>query len=233
MRVLRLISYEARIIFGFPVVLPTLLLPTYALIQWFIWSRSMDPPQLSAILRGFELMLPLSTATAAAHLMVVDKEERFHELRVTYPEPFWFVPVLRTSGALGLGGISAILGMVLFRFAFGPYAAIDQVLPALPPTLFLLGLSLFVSHMGANYWASSGTVVGIWFFSLFTRGRVLPLFYLFDRSWPVDTVSYLENRWALAGMGAVLLVANALLAASWTRTIVDRKDRPPDSTNAR
>lgn len=205
--------YEGRIAFGLSSLLPALLLPAYALLQWFFWQRGLARPALADLIKSFEVALPLATGLAAAHLMVVEREERFAELRATYPEPPWRLPLLRTGGALLLGSLTLLAAALAYRLAYGPYPVRDVLLPALPPALYLLGLSLLVGNLSGSYWAAAGTVLGYWFLEVYRQGDLTGILFLFDRTWPRLAVDYAANRWLLAGLGVALLLANAWLGA--------------------
>lgn len=201
--------YEAKIAFGLSAVLPLLLLPVVALLHWLFWQRAFDPPRVTQVVRALELVLPLVVGLAVAHLMGVEREAGFAELRRSYPEHRWRMPLLRTAGALGLGVVAVLLGLVAFRLAFGAFNLFDVVRPSLAPALFLLGLSLLLGNLTGSYWAAAGVALGYWFIEFVTQGTLTKGFFLFQASFPVDDVDYDTNRALLYAAGAALLALNA------------------------
>jgi len=210
--------YEARIAIGLSSLLPALLLPAYALLQGFFWQRGLAAPRLFELVRSFELILPLAAGLAASRLMAVEREERFHALRASYPEPRWRLPLLRTAGGLFVGTVAWVAGALIYRLAYGPYPAAEVLLPALAPALYLLGLSLLVGNLSGSYWTAAGTVLSYWCFEVFKQGELTGVLFLFDRTWPLRTVSYAANRWLLAALGVALLLANVGVSVGRRRT---------------
>lgn len=207
------VCYEARIVFGLTAALPVLGLPLAALVQGLMWNREPVPvPHLIDVLRTFEMGLPLLAGLAAAHLMTVEREEGFDELRRAYPEATWRVPLLRTAGALLLALLSGMLAVLGFRLVHGPFDIAAVVGPALPPTLVLLGLSLVVSNVTGSYWLASAAVMGVWFFDFQTQGGVTQTWFLFDASWPLPEIDYEFNRGLLVSLGLALLGANGYIS---------------------
>jgi len=217
---LTIVRYEARIIFGVTAVLPVLGLPLAAFVQGLIWQRPLSPqPQLIDVLRTFEMTLPLVAGLAAAHLMTVEREEGFDELRRTYPEATWRVPLLRTAGACLLALVSLGLGIVGFWLAYGPFDVAAIVGPALPPTLALLGLSLSVGNLTSSYWLAAAAVMGTWFFEFQTQGAITKTLFLFDASWPIPGVDYDLNRTLLVLVGLALIAANGYISVLRRRAL--------------
>jgi hypothetical protein len=205
--------YEAQIIFGVTAALPVLGLPLAAFVEGLMWQRPYSPtPQLIDVLRIFEVALPLMTGLAAAHLMTVEREEGFDELRRSYPEATWRVPLLRTAGACLLALISLALGLVGFRLAYGPFDVGVIVGPAIPPALVLLGLALTAGNLTASYWLAAAAVMGTWFFEFQTKGVVTKTFFLFEASWPVPGVDYDLNRGLLVLVGVALIATNGYIS---------------------
>ena len=133
--------YEARIAFGMASLLPALILPGYILLGCLIWLSRAERPDPAQIAAAFELVLPLSAGLLASHLMTIEREEGFDELRRSYPEASWRMPLMRSIGGLVLILAMASLAAILFRFAYGGDYALDQVLlPALPPAIYMMGL---------------------------------------------------------------------------------------------
>lgn len=204
--------YELRVGLGLTAWLPALLLPAYAALLWLLWHYGLADRQLTALERSFELILPLAAGLGAAHLMAVEREARFDELRATYPEPRWRLPVVRTAGALLVGLVSALAGAALFRCGFGPFDLRAVLLPGIAPALYLTGISLLVGNLAGSYWAAAGTIMGYWFFEVLQRGQQTQWIFLFARTWPLEEVSYGANRWLLAGAGLGLLLLNIWLS---------------------
>jgi hypothetical protein len=205
--------YELRVTLGAAALLPLLGLPAFALLQWLFVLSDGQTVELYDLVRAFELVLPLGAGLAAAHLMAVEREEGMAELRASYPEGRWRLPLSRTLVALVLGAAALLLGLAAFRLVFDPLPASELVEPALAPTLLLLALSLLAGNLTGNYWLAAALVMGYWFFEVQTRGDLTGALYLFQYAWPVDDVDYALNRRALAALGAALLLANAWWSA--------------------
>lgn len=205
-----------RICLGLPALAPLLGLPAFALLNGLIWSGSMGEPHVYEIARAFEVVLPLAAGLAAAHLMSIEAEEGFDDLRRSYPEAAWRLPLARSLFALGLGLAALALGTGAFRLAAGPFPIGEAVLPALPPALFLSGLSLLAGSLARNYWAAGGAVMAYWFFELQSRGQATGLLYLFQTTLPQESLlqpfPYDLNRGLLAASGLLFI----LLAAGWS-----------------
>lgn len=207
------LSYEIRVSVGATTLLPLLGLPVFALLRWAVDRFDGSGAAGHELGRAFELILPLAGGLAAAHLMTVERQEGMAELRNSYPESHWRLPVLRTGTALVLLAVAGLLGGAAFRLVFGAVPLGRLLLPALGPGLFLLGLSMLVGNAIQSYWAAAAAVMGYWFLEVQTRGDVTGPLFLFQYTWPVLHVSYALNRWVLAGLGAAFLLANAWLSA--------------------
>jgi hypothetical protein len=144
--------------------------------------------------------------------MTVEREEGMEELRTSYPETPWRLPAARTLIALILTVVALLLGEAAFRLVFGPLPLHELVPPALAPALFLLSLSLLIGNLTGSYWLATALVLGYWFFELQTRGEITEVFFLFQRSWPLEGVDYDLNRRLLAGTGLLLLALNSLVS---------------------
>ena len=202
--------YEFRISLGVASLLPLLGLPAIALLQWLFFLRmGFEVEQYELLLRAFELVLPLSAGLAVAHLMTVEREAGMEELRSSYPEAPWRLPTARTLIAFVLVGAVLLVGVGGFRLVFGSVPWHELIPPALPPALFLLGLSLLAGNLTGSYWLATALVLGYWFFELQTRGEITEVFFLFQRSWPLEGIDYDLNRRLLAGLGVLFLVLNA------------------------
>jgi hypothetical protein len=163
--------------------------------------------------RAFELILPLSGGLMAGHLLTVEGAERMTELRVSYPESGWRLPMVRTGIAMALVAFAAALGYSSLRLTSSS-AGLGQLLaPALGPCLVLAGLSLLVGNATRSPWAAAALVMSYWFVEVQTRGDLTGPLFLFQHSWPVEQTSYALNRWALAGLGMLSLLANAWVSA--------------------
>jgi hypothetical protein len=218
------LRYEARIIFGVTAALPVLGLPLAAFVEGLMWHR--DPihaPQAIDVLRTFEVVLPLATGLAAAHLMTVEREEGFDELRRSYPEATWRVPLLRVAGACLLALVGLALGLIGFRLAYGPFDAAALVGPAIPPALVLLGLALATGNLTGSYWPAAAAVMGVWFLEFQTKGAVTKTLFLFDASWPVAGVDYDLNRGLLALLGLALIAANGYISVLRRRGLAPQR----------
>lgn len=206
------LGYELRVAFGWTALLPSLLLPAFALVQLFFWQRQPDPPKLRDITLALEVILPLTTALAAARLMTLEREERFIDLRRSYPEPPWRLVAVRTLGACLLGLLGLMLGTLIFRIGYGPFP-LAVLLPPLAPVVFLLAISLLAGTLSGSYWAAAAVPMAWWFFEILTRGNTTKLLALFLHSWPMADVNLTANRWLLCIVGAGLMLLNGWLQA--------------------
>jgi ABC-type transport system involved in multi-copper enzyme maturation permease subunit len=213
MRIRTPLFYEARLAFGFASLLPALFLPGYALLGWIIWTLQEQRPDVLLIASVFERGLALSAGLLAAHLMSIEREERFDEMRRSYPERSWRVPLLRSLGAVGLTLGAVVLAAFIFRLAYGDYSLSDMILPALSPALYLLGLALLVNNVSSSNWVAVTAVVGYWFLEYFTGGQYTGVLFLFRATMPNPEIDY---RWLLVGLGFVWLGTN-LLYSMWRR----------------
>ncbi len=204
--------YELRITFGLTSLLPLLCFPLYALLYWYLWTHG-GRPDPRVLLKGFEGALPALAAVAAAHLMTVEREAGFAELRSTYPENRWRMPLIRTATAAALSLGAAALGALLFRLAMGPWSLIELALPGAAPTLFLTGLALLAGNLSGSYWVGAGSAMGWWLFDLIFRGSFTTWIFLFARLYPPADVDYGTNRWLLTGLGVGLHLINLYVGA--------------------
>lgn len=206
------LGYELRVAFGWNTLLPTLLLPAFALLQLYFWQRQPDPPMLRDITLPMELILPLATALAAARLMSLEREEGFSDLRRSYPEPPWRLVITRTLGACLTGLLGLMLGALIFRLGYGPFP-LSVLLPPLAPALLLLAMGLLAGTLSGSYWAAAAVPMAWWFFEIFTRGETTKLLALFAHSWPQEGVNLVTNRCLLTAIGAGLMLLNGWLQA--------------------
>jgi hypothetical protein len=216
MRIRPLWFYEARIAFGWTALLPALLLPAYAALVCFTRRNDVQPPDAGTIAFTFERLVPLCAGLLASHLMSLEREERFDEMRRAYPEPSWCIPVLRTFGALLLTVSAAALAALIFQLVYGGYAWGEIGRAVFSPTLYLLGLALLVNNISGNYWIAATGVVAYWFFEYSTNGRHSGLLFLFRATTMVENVDYDINRVLLGGLGLVWMTANVLYS-QWRR----------------
>jgi len=210
MRTASPLYYEGRLVAGLAGLLPCLGLPTYAILARLLWGRFDTEMPLPMIVNAFEIILPLAAGLSAAHLMTIETEEGFVELRRSYPESRLHLPLLRSGAALAFLFLALILGAFAFNFLWGPYQVFAAVLPALAPALFLTGLSLVVGGLSRSYWAAAGTVFVYWFLELQTRGKISGTLFLFTTVWNWREVSYPLNRSLLTGLGFAFFVINAV-----------------------
>lgn len=209
MRPRPIIYYEMKVGLGWTALLPLLALPLYATAySWVV------EPTAGGVRQAFELLLPLTAGLAAAPLMTVEREERFGELRATYPEPRWLLPLGRTLLAMLLVLGAAVFGWLCFRLQAGAYPFLEMALPAVGPAAFLLGLALLIGNLVGSYWAAAAAAMGYWFFEVLSRGQYTKGLYLFQKTWPLETVDYGANRWWLAGIGAALALLSAWISIS-------------------
>lgn len=209
MRALSPIRYEARLVAGLAGLLPCLGLPAFAALTRLLWGRFEAEIPLLMFVNAFEIILPLAAGLSAAHLMTIETEEGFAEIRRSYPESRLRLPLLRSGAALAFLLLELVLGAFTFRFLWGPYEVLPAVLPSLAPSLFLAGLSLLIGGLTRSYWTVAGTVLVYWFLELQTRGRISGTLFLFATVWNWRELSYPLNRLLLAGLGLAFFVINA------------------------
>jgi len=201
--------YETRLVAGLAGLLPCLGLPAFAVLSRLLWGRFDAEMPLPMIVNAFEIILPLGAGLSAAHLMTIETEEGFAELRRSYPESRLRLPLLRSGAALAFLFLALTLGAFAFHFLWGPYDVFAAVLPSLAPALFLTGLSLLIGGLSHSYWAAAGVVLVYWFLELQTRGKISGTLFLFATVWNWREVSYPLNRSLLAGLGFAFFVINA------------------------
>lgn len=209
--------YEARVAFGWATLLPALLLPAYALVFWLNGMRYPGAPQLGELVQAFGFGLPLSAGLAAAHLMVIEREEGFDALRRSYAEPSWRLPVRRLLGGVVAIGIGGVIAGAIFYFAYGAYPVEVVILPAVPAALYLMALALLVGNVTGGYWIPAALVVAYWFFEYQTRGTITQSFFLFNAAIPLPSLDAALNRWLLAGLALGCALLN-LGYSSWRRS---------------
>jgi len=203
--------YELKLAFFHGGWLLLFILPAGVLWLWLTTSISTGTPDTAG--RVLEVLLPLVAALSAAPLMNMESQAGFAELRASYPEPWWRLPldrslvaVLWTLLALGLGALAFIVS--------GGSLMAGSVLPSVSPTLFLMGLSMLVGNLTQNYWAAMGVGMGIWFINLaahvlLMKNVVTASLFLFAYTWPPEIVTYPVNRGLLAVTGVFWFVLNS------------------------
>lgn len=217
MRIRPLWFYEARVAFGWAALLPALLLPAYAALVCVTRRNAVQPPDAGMMMFTFERLVPLCAGVLAAPLMSLEREEHFDDMRRSYPEPSWRIPVVRTLGALLLTGIAATLAALIFEGVYGGYTWDQVALVVFSPTLYLLGLALLLNNISGNYWIAGTGIVSYWFLEYSTAGRYSGILFLFRATTIVETVDYDVNRVLLGVVGLVWITANVLYS-QWRRT---------------
>lgn len=208
--------YEARIVFGMASLLPLLLLPGYMFLGWILWTSRQTRPPLPEITYVFELVLTLSGGLSCAHLMTIEREVGFNEIRRTYAEPSWRVPFMRAIEALLFVCISGLVAAALLRFAYGDYDLSQVFVPALPPALFLCALALLMNNVTGSYWITAGTVIAYWYVELTSAGLYTGPLFLFQHSMPNADLDTSLNRGLLVVGGLIFFTLNALFS-TWSR----------------
>jgi hypothetical protein len=208
--------YEARIVFGLASLLPLAMLPGYMLLGWLLWTTRGSLPSLTQIRSVFEFVLTLAGGLACAHLMTLEREEGFDEIRRTYAEPSWRMPITRALEAAAFIGISGLLAALLFAFAYGQYDFAQMMLPAFAPALYLAGLALLVNNVSGSYWIAAGVALAYWYGEWTSQGAYTGVFYLFQHSMPVRDIDPTLNRVLLLG-GALLFFALNIAYSAWRR----------------
>jgi hypothetical protein len=206
------LRYELRVASGLTSLLPLPALAGFALLEWLMWHDS-SPDSISAyVTRDFTLLLPLIVGLSVAHLMSVEKEEGFDELRHSYAEPLYQQALWRTLIALLLAGAALALGWAAYSLVIKAPVPLQWILQSLPPTLYLMGLSLLINHLSGSYWAAAGVILGYWFLEiqLQTRGKLTGDLFLFNAVWNNGR----DGRWntiLLCLIGGLFLAINILL----------------------
>lgn len=211
-----ILYYELRIAFGFASLLPLLLLPGYAILGWIAWASRGATPSLQEGIRAFEVLLTLSGGLAAAHLMTIEREEGFDEIRRTYTELSWRIPLLRTFTALISIAISGFIAAGIFYLAHGAYDLGQLLLPAFAPAFYLCALAMLVNNISGSYWISSGIIAAYWFGELSSGGNYTEALYLFNHSTPRPDLDPLLNRGLLLIAMLIAIMLN-IAFSMWRR----------------
>jgi hypothetical protein len=114
--------------------------------------------------------------------------------------------------AFVLVGAALGAGWVAYSLALGQAVPLTRILPCLPPTLYLLGLSLLINHLSGSYWVAVGSVMAYWFIEVQaqTRGQLTGDLFLFNAIWDQGANQQL-NTVLLCLVGCLFLIANLLL----------------------
>jgi hypothetical protein len=205
--------YEARVSLGLTALLPVMGLPAFAVLSRLLAWDSGYAMSVEEAVRAFEIILPLCAGIGAAHLMSVERDAGIDELRRTYAEAQWRLPLVRTLSGLLIIAASVLFGLTSFYAAFGIFPMTEVVAASLPPALFVMSLSLMANHLSGSYWVGAGVVMGYWFMEIMTRGQVTGSLFLFALTWPVRVPSYDLNRFLLVIIGLLLMAFNAWIYA--------------------
>ena len=217
-----LLRYELKLVFSHGGWLALLVFPGFVLLTWAMtWQSDLQMKNFISAASAFEILLPAVAALTAAPLMSLEGQSNFNELRASYPEPWWQLPLTRTLDAF-LWKLLAVGVGVGALTAAGLRLDIQTLLPAMAPSLWLLGLGLLVGNLTQNYWATIGVSLGYWLINLIAQaelrqGTVTGALFPFAYSFPLEQVSYELNRALLAGLGTLCLVLNAWLAFNLRR----------------
>jgi hypothetical protein len=187
-----------------------------------LWKTRDSFPSLAQIANISELMLTLASGLACAHLMTLEREEGFDEIRRTYAEPSWRMPLTRTLEAVAFIGISGLLAALFFALAYGQYNFTKVMLPAFAPALYLAGLALLANNISGSYWIAAGVTLAYWYGEWTSQGLHTGVLYLFQHSAPVRDIDLGLNRLLLVIGGLVFFALNSAYSAWRRRGHVER-----------
>jgi ABC-type transport system involved in multi-copper enzyme maturation permease subunit len=212
--------YEARLVCSFSSLLPCFGVFVYSILNRLL-SNGYAVPSAASLSAAFTIILPLSGGLAAAQLMSIETEEGFDDLRRSYPEARFQLPLLRSVAAMAFIALSVILGIIGFGWVWSlvNFDFLSTLLPALPPAIFLSGLSLLVNGISRSYWAAAGVTMGWWFLEMQTRGRLISALFLFNTVWPQPGIQPELNQQLLFAVGAAFFLINVLVyvfKGEWT-----------------
>ncbi len=173
-------------------------------------------PDVRELLGLLEIVLPLVGALSSAHLMAVERDTRFDEVRRTTPEPTWYLPLLRTLQPFAVVLFGTGLAVAAWQSLYGPVTLRQAVFPALPPTLFMIALSLLVGNLAGNVWIPSGLTLIYWLVNVQVGSQVFRELYLFQASIPNPRINTDANRLLLLASAGLLAVLNVAYSA-WRR----------------
>jgi hypothetical protein len=205
--------YEARAAFGFTAVVPALLPPVFGIIALVNWLRNGSTPTAAEVTSALSILLPLSAALSAAHLMVVEREENVDALRRSYAEPTWRLPLIRLTGALLVAAMSVGITILLLRGAGAAYPLEEIVLPAIPATLMMVGLALLAGNVTGNSPAAIVAVIAYWFLDIQTGGKFTGALFMFNAVSPLEGIDPDLNRLLLYAAAIALSLANVAWSA--------------------
>lgn len=208
--------YEARITFGLPSLLALLILPGYVLLGALMWISRETTPAPQEVRMVFELGLTLSAGFAAAHLMTIEREEGFDEIRRTYPEHNWRIPLMRAAQIVLFVIAAGLITAGMLLVVAGGYPLRDTLIPALAPAMWLCALAMLVNNVSGSYWIAVAVVAGYWFGDLMTGGSQSGIFFLFNHSMPKPGIDPVLNRALLLGLALVAFALNTVYS-SWRR----------------
>jgi hypothetical protein len=207
------IRSEIKVVFGLTALLPIPALAAFGVLEGLLYNGSLQAAdELSIIVvRDFGLFLPLIAALSSAHLMSVEKDEGFDELRHSYPESLSRQSLLRTVIALVQTLMAFCLGWITYSLAFGRMIPPGVLLPVIPATLYLMALSMLVDHLTGSYWAAAGVSLGYWLIEVQIRRISTSPFYLFNAIWPSPGFDPKINLFLLSMAGILLFAVNILI----------------------
>ncbi|MEM8531514.1 MAG: hypothetical protein AAGF95_11760 [Chloroflexota bacterium] len=203
--------YEARMTISSSMVCAILLLLGYAAFVGWSQRAGYLPLTATDMTNDILLILPLCVALGVAHMMTLEVEARMVELRASYAEPRWLLPLVRTINTLAITLSLMLVGSFALWVSYGPYDLFNVWLPALPPTLCLIGATLLVGSLSGNYWVAAGVALTWWFFDIQTRGEYTQLLFLFNERWPLEDIQSRQNNMAVSLLGVVLIVVNGII----------------------
>lgn len=208
--------YEARITFGLPSLLALLIVPGYVLLGSLMWLSRDTMPAPQEVRMIFELGLTLSAGFAAAHLMTIEREEGFDEIRRTYPEHNWRVPLLRSAQIVLFVIAAGLIAAGMLLVVAGGYPLRDTLIPALAPAIWLAALAMLVNNVSGSYWIAVAVAAGYWMGEALVRGAYSGSFFLFNHAMPKPDVDPVLNRALLLGLALVAFALNTAYS-SWRR----------------
>ncbi|NOK63214.1 MAG: hypothetical protein GFH27_549325n78 [Chloroflexi bacterium AL-W] len=203
--------YEARMTISSSMVCAILMLLGYA--AFVGWSQQAGAPPLTAtdMTNDLLLILPLCVALGIAHVMTLEVESRMVELRASYAEPRWLLPLVRTINTLAITLSLILVGSFVLWVSYGPYDLFGVWFPTISPTICLIGATLLTGSLSGNYWVAAGVALAWWFFDIQTRGEYTQLLFLFNERWPLADIHPTQNRIAVSTLGVILMVVNGII----------------------
>lgn len=206
------LKYEVWLAFGWSAILPIVILPFLAVFGLIV-SQQNGAPGWIDLIAPFEMGLSLAVAFAAAYPMTIEREEQFDELRRTYPEPSWRVPVSRMLLSCVLALLFLGAGLISYRLTYGLYNLWDVLYAGLPPTIYLMGLALLLSNITGNSWITIGMIFIYWLIEMQTLGQHTGILFLFNSTYPIAELDSSLNRAVLVLLGTGFLAGNTAFSA--------------------